>query len=164
VNSITVTANQKESDPAGFTIDGPDHMIVVSDVIGYCSGCTTARRRVVTFQVIKFSGSPVFVIPIGEIPSPSGWNCNGNFPGVITTPCSSGLDTDTNGMLFDAWSIANDGYSPVGCGFNFTTHWQWCTAPKTFGTLTGYIHTNAISMNGVVNPPNQFAAGAPVYP
>ncbi len=163
-NSITVTANGQTSNPGAFTIDGPDHAIVVSDVLGKCSGCTTSVKRTVTLQVIKFSGTPVFVIPIGEVPSQSGWNCNQTNPGVLTNPCSSGLDTDTNGEFADSWSMGSDAYTPAGCGFNFTTHHQWCTAPKTFATLTGYTHTNAISMNGVVNPPNQFSLNTPIYP
>jgi hypothetical protein len=163
-DNITVTASGQMSAPSPFTIDGPDHMIVNSDVVGHCSGCATAVRRTVTFQVIKFSGSPVFVIPIGEVASQSGWSCNGSNPGVRTTLCVDGVDTDANGMFPDSWSIASDSYSPAGCGFNFTTHWQWCPAPKTFGTLTGYTHTNAINMNGVVNPPNQFPLGQPIYP
>ena len=163
-NNITVTANSQTSAPSPFTIDGPDHLVVQGDAIGTCSGCTTAVKRQVTLQVIEFSGSPAFVIPIGEVASASGWNCAGTFPGVMTTPCSSGLDTNTSGTFTDSWSIASDGYSPTGCGFNFTTHWQWCAASRTLGTLTGYTHTNAISMNGVVNPPNHFVVGTPVYP
>jgi len=163
-NNITVTANGQTSAPAPFTIDGPDHMVVVTDNIGPCTGCSTTVMRTVTFQVIKFSGSPVFVIPIGELPSASGWNCTQTYPGLSATPCAEGVDTDTNGMFADTWSLARDIYTPVGCGINFTTHWQWCTAPKTFGTLTGYTHTNAVSMNGVVNPPNQFTVGTPIYP
>jgi hypothetical protein len=163
-NSITVTASGQTSAPAGFTIDGPDHAIVNSDVLGHCSGCTTAVKRTIILQVIKFSGSAASVIPIGEVASASGWNCSQTNPGVLTTPCAEGVDTDSNGMFPDSWSIASDTYSPAGCGFNFTTHWQWCTAPKTCATLTGYTHTNAINMNGVVNPPSQFPAGQAIYP
>src|SRR5262249_12473910 len=45
-NNITVTANSQTSAPSPFTIDGPDHMIVVSDTLGHCSGCTTAVSRI----------------------------------------------------------------------------------------------------------------------
>jgi len=147
-----------------YELDGPDHMVVVSDVLGKCSGCTTAVNRVVSYQIIKFSLNPVFVIPIGEAPSVSGWNCNQTFPGTIYTHCSDGVDTDTNGMFPDQWSMESDAYTPVGCGYDITDHWQWCTAPKTFGTLTGYTHTDAIKINGVVNPPDQFAVGTVIYP
>ena len=120
--------------------------------------------RVVTFQIIKFSGAPVFVIPIGEVPSRSGWNCTQSQPGVITTPCAQGVDTDTNGTFRDEWTIGPGSYTPAGCGWNFTTHWQWCAAPKTCGTLTGYAYTDAVNMNGFVNPPNPFPLNTPVYP
>ena len=158
-NNITVTANGMTSAPAPFTIDGPDHMVVQNDVLGHCSGCTTTVSRIVTFQVIKFSGNPVFVIPIGEVTSRSGWTCTQSEPGIITTPCSSGYDTTTSGTFEDEWDLGSDGFTPAGCGWNFTTHWQWCAAPRTFGTLAGYTHNNAISENNVVNPPNTFAVG-----
>jgi len=154
VNSISVTANGVSSDPAGFAIDGPDHMIVQGDVLGNCSGCTTTVKRVMTYQVIKFSGSPVFVIPIGEVLSVSGWNCNQSNPGFGSTTCSSGEDTDTNGEFADGWTLSSDSYTPVGCGFgSVIDHWQWCAAPKTIGTPAGYAHTNAIQIQGSVRPP-----------
>jgi hypothetical protein len=163
-NSITVTANALTSAPSPFTIDGPDHLIVVSDTLGHCSGCTTTVNRIVKYQVIKFGGSPVFVIPIGEAFTKSGWNCSDPEPGFISTPCSSGGDTLTDGTFLDEWTVGSDGHTPVGCGWNALDHWQWCAAPKTIGTLNGYIHTNACSINGVVNPPNQFPQGQPIYP
>lgn len=162
INSMTVTANGQQSDPALFTIDGPDHMIVKGDVLGSIGPNVS---RVVTFQIMnEFSGTPVFVIPIGEVPSRSGWTCNQSEPGIITTPCSQGVDTDTNGMFQDEWDIGSGSYTPAGCGWNFTTHWQWCSAPKWVGTLTGSSHTDAVSENGVINPPNHFSLNAPVYP
>ena len=162
-NNITVTAGGFTSDPSPFTIDGPDHMIVKYDQVFPCSGCIYTVERDVTYQVIKFSGSPVFVIPIGESVSDSGWNCDQPFPGATTTPCAGGLDTDTNGMFTDSWTLRND-FTPSGCGTNTVDRWQWCAAPKTIGTLTGYLHTDDISINGYVNPPNQFPANYPIYP
>jgi hypothetical protein len=163
-NNISVTSGGLPSAPSPFTIDGPDHMVVTADALGKCSGCSTTVRRTVTLQVIKFTGSAAYVIPIGEVPSVSGWNCAQQFPGTTSTPCSQGVDTDTSGSFQDSWSMSSDAYTPVGCGYSITTHWQWCAAPKTFGTLSGYTHTNAINMNGVVSPPYRFPIGTVIYP
>jgi hypothetical protein len=155
VNSITVTANGVPSDPAGFTIDGPDHMIVENDTIGNCSGCSTTVMRGMTYQIIKFSGSPVFVIPIGEVLTLGSWTCNQSNPGFISTPCSEGEDTDTNGEFADFWTLNSDTYTPTACGFeSVIDHWQWCTGQKTIGSPVGYCLTNHIDIQGSVRPPD----------
>jgi len=163
-NSVTVTANGQTSNPSPFTIDGPDHLLVQDDVIGSCSGCHTTVERDMTYQVIKFSGSPVFVIPIGEVLSTSGWNCKQSNPGFHSTPCAQGEDTDTNGEFIDGWTLSSDAYTPPGCGENVADHWQWCTAPKTIGSPTGYCRTDQININGSVRPPGPGLTGTPIYP
>jgi hypothetical protein len=154
-NHITVTASGQTSAPSPFTIDGPDHMIVVLDSLGVCSGCTSTVERDVTYQVIKFSGSPAFVIPIGENITRSGWNCYQSNGGYGTTLCTSGVDTGTDGTFGpDVWTMVSDSYTPPGCGYNIVDHWQWCAAPKTIGTLNGYTPTDSISINGSIRPPD----------
>jgi hypothetical protein len=118
------------------------------------------------YQVIKFSGSPAFVIPMGEVLSASGWNCiSQSFPGVKTTPCAEGADTDTSGEFIDVWTMRSDAYTPPGCGYNVPTdHWQWCTAAKTIGTPFGYYRTDQIEINDSVRPPGAGLTGTPIYP
>lgn len=164
VNAITVSAGSQTSDPANFTIDGPIEGIVANDQLFFCGGCSTAVLRKVTMQVKNFSSSNASNILIAESASASGWNWTQSNPGVTTTKCGDNYETDSNGYMADQWTISSDTYSPVGCGFNFTTHWQWCAAGKTFLTLNGYTHTNAIDMNGVVDPPNKFSVGQVITP
>ena len=165
-NNITVTANGQTSSPAAFTVDGPTHMVVEGDTLGRCSGCSTAVARFVTYQIVDFSGTNSPTLVIGEAPTTSGWSCSQQEPGSLTTICSSNPATATNGVFQDEWSIGGDVFTPSGCGFAITDHWQWCamSPPHTFGTLTGYIHTDAVSINGSVNPPNQFPIGTPINP
>src|SRR5437016_6600773 len=73
-----------------------------------------------------------------------------------TVSCQSRYSA-TNGVTPDRWTLSADGYTPAGCGYDTTDHWQSCapSVPKTFGTLTGFIHTNSIKINGYENPPNR---------
>jgi len=50
--------------------------------------------------------------------------------------------------------MKSDTYSPAGCGFNIVDQWDWAghVPVQDLGTLSGYIHTNSISINGVVSP------------
>lgn len=165
-NSITVTSAAETSNQGAFTMDGPDHMIVEADTLGKCSGCTTAVARDVKYQVELFSNSSAGTIPIGETPSYSGWNCSQSNPGNDTSPCSLGDTTESDGTFTDEWTMSSDVYSPSGCGFNITDQWRWCatTPARSVGSLTGYVHTNAIKINGVVSPPNSFTIGTIINP
>lgn len=163
---ISVTANGEKSNTYNFVVDYPDEMAVVNDNGGQalCTGCTTTIKRLVTYQVKTFSGATAGVISTQEDPTVSGWNC--------TVPSSANLEyskcptpTDQNGEFTDTWTMGSDGFSPAGCGTNITDHWQWCdiSPAKTFATLSGYIHTNQIEINGVVSP-NKMAAGTVIKP
>jgi hypothetical protein len=153
-NSVTVTAGGQTSPNATLTVDGPYHMVVQSDVTGLCSGCKTTVMRTVTYQVQNFSGVPANTTPMGENLSLSGWSCSQSSGGVSSAPCSANFQTNSAGVFSDQWSLNSDVYTPTGCGENATDHWQWCahSPAQTLGTLTGYDHTNAISINGVVSP------------
>ena len=168
-NSITVTARGSDgtnqtSNQGVFTLDGPFYMTVYSDVLGHCSGCTTTVARFVTYQVRNFTGSLAANIPIGENVVTSSWNCQQNDPGNETAPCSAGTMTGSSAEFTDEWALSSDSFTPVGCGENVDDHWRWCPTGSSIGHLSGYCHTNAVSINGVVNPPNQFSQGTIINP
>jgi hypothetical protein len=129
-------------------------MIVQSDVTGKCSGCQTAVKRDVTYQIQNFSGTLANATWIGESPVDTGWGCTQAFPGSHFSACSANYVTNAGGTFTDEWSISSDGFTPVGCGFNVTDPWQWCkhSPAQTLGTLTGYIHNDHIKINGVISP------------
>jgi hypothetical protein len=153
-NSISVTANGLPSNSVSFQVDGPYHLVVVSDVTGPCSGCVTTVQRTVEYQVQDFNPSTVGQWTLGESIAFNGWNCQ-QTESHATNNCSSNPSTTgASGLFFDTWSINSDAYTPTGCGFNTTDHWQWCghSPNPTLGTLTGYVHTDHISINGTVSP------------
>jgi len=145
-------------------VDGPYNMSVLTDNLGKCSGCNTTVERDVTYQVMNLSGSSTSTIAVGESLTASGWNCNQSNPGFQATSCSQNKTTNSAGQFTDAWTLEADGYSPVGCGLNVDDHWLWCPNSSSIGHLSGYCHTNAVSINGVVNPPNQFKTGTIINP
>jgi hypothetical protein len=168
-NSMTVTAKGSDgtnqtSNQGGFMLDGPFYMTVLADQILKCSGCSTTVERDVTYQIWNFSNTNAGAIKIGENPVDSNWNCNQSDPGTLFSPCSAGYTTGSSGQFTDVWTLASDVYTPIGCGDNTDDHWMWCPTGRSIGHLSGYVHTNAISINGVVNPPNQFTAGTVINP
>ena len=157
-NNVTVEAGGQTSPKATLTVDGPYQMVVQSDILGHCTGCQTTVERRITYQINNFSGTPAQNVWIGEVVSTNGWSCTQSNPGLTTTPCSQN-DIKSNGIFTDSWYLNSDSYTPVGCGFNVASdNWQWCahSPAQTLGVLQGYVHTNAISENGVVSPPNSF--------
>jgi hypothetical protein len=163
-NNVTVAASGQTSAPASLTVAGPYQMVVQSDILGHCAGCTTTVQRNITYQINNFSGSPAQNVWIGEVVNTSGWSCTQSNPGLTTTLCSQN-DVKSDGIFTDSWYLSSDSFTPVGCGFNVNSdHWQWCahSSAQTLGTLQGYVHTNAVSENGVVNPPNTFPVGTVV--
>jgi hypothetical protein len=139
-------------------------MTVYSDVLGHCSGCTTTVARFVTYQVRNLTNSLATNIPIGENVTTSGWNCQQTDPGNATTPCSAGTRTGAAAEFTDEWALSSDSFTPVGCGDNVDGHWLWCPTGRSIGHLSGYVHTNAVKINGVVSPPNTFAQGTIINP
>ena len=128
-------------------------MIVQSDSTGPCSGCKTTAQRTVTYEIQNFSGSNAGMTWVGENGSngPLSWTANTQ---PSTTPYTANHNIPSTGILTDRWSMYSDSYTPSGCGFTVTDHWRWCAhnPAQTLGTLTGYIHTNAILINGVLSP------------
>jgi hypothetical protein len=159
-NNISVTASGQNSGPSTFQVDGPYHMIVQSDVTGLCSGCSSTVARRVTYQVQNFSGTNAATTWIAENIAFSGWSCTQQ-EGHQFAQCSQNDQTLSSGTFTDQWTMSSDAYTPAGCGFNVTyDHWQWCqhSTAQTLGTLTGYVHTDKVSINGVVSP-NKIATG-----
>jgi hypothetical protein len=160
-NGISVTGPTGTSNAANFVVDGPYHMTVEGDVTDHCTGCQTTVRRRVTYQIQNFSGTNAGVLNLGENFTTTGWSCQQPNPGISTNNCTSNpAVTNSSGVFTDSWTLSSDAYTPTGCGYNTTDHWQWCghTPVQTLGTLTGYIHTDHISINGVVSP-NQIPNG-----
>ena len=95
-----------------------------------------------------------------------GWNCTQTNPGTLFEPCSAVYVTPSDGVFSDGWTLAVDGYTPTGCGFTVTDEWKWCqtTTPTPIGHLAGYVHTNAVKINGVINPPSSFTVGTIINP
>lgn len=154
-NTISVTTNGQTSNSATLVIDGPYHLVVQSDVTGKCSGCNNTVARFVTYQVRNFSGVNAGTTGICEIATNSGWSCKQPDPGTETSACSiNPTSTLPNGTFTDEWSLNSDAYTPVGCGMSTTDSWKWSAhlPVQDLGTLTGYIHTNAIRINGVTSP------------
>jgi hypothetical protein len=56
--------------------------------------------------------------------------------------------------MTDIWTLSSDRETPTGCGVNVTDPWFWeYTSPATpIGTPAGYVHTNAIQVDGVTTP------------
>lgn len=150
-------------DTFSVTAPVPAYLIVESDSLLYCSGCTTTVERDVLYAVMKSDDTRAGNIGIGENVSATGWSCTQTNPGFQSKTCSGGATTDNAGQFLDVWTLSADGYTPAGCGFTITDEWAACPSTNV-GHLAGYAHTNAISINGVVNPPNTFPNGFRINP
>ncbi len=141
-----------------FDIDGPYNMLVSNDTIGTCNGCSTTVQRNVTYQVLNYSGSLPGAIPMCENVLLSNWSCNQSQDTPTTTTCgkTSGT-TSANSTFTDSWTLGGDGFTPVGCGNNVSDTWSWVASSQSkifqpVGVLSGYTHTNAVSINNTVLP------------
>ena len=123
------------------------------------AGCTTTVYRQIFYEVHNFSGSTTNLAyqPLGENASTSVSTCTPQQT-AVTTSCSAGISaTDAGGNFEDDWTLGTDNLSPSGCGVTVNyDHWQMCFNghPKTFGTISGYVHTNETEVNGHIVPPN----------
>ncbi len=174
--SMTATdANGCVAGDSAQTEVGPDHMVVQSDLIGFCTGCSTTMERDVTYNVQypDPDDTPAKNIKICETikePNPSDWNCNQPEPGTKTNVCVvDDSTTDSSGNFTDGWTLGADGYTPAGCGHSLTDKWLQDVSNNVqvpFGTLMGFIHTNAIKINGTTTPPqtNSMRPGTRINP
>ena len=169
-NSISVTGPTGTSNSASFTANGPSMMIVQQngDVIGTTTNDPTAQSRFVTYQVQNVDKTAAANIPIAEDLSRTGYNCSLPDPGYVYAHCDGTHHTNASGILQDEWGMFT-GYSPVSCGVNMLDHWQWCspsgpTSGKTFGTLSGWIHTASSDINSYINPPTPMPGGFVILP
>jgi len=164
VNQVSVTAGGQTSNSVNFTVDGPYYLMVLTDkFFPNNDGFGNGMRRI-TYQIQNFSLSNVTsAIPVGETAlSDTGWNCtNRTAPTVSPTLCGQGTSL-SDGTLVDDWELeSNVVLTPTGCGFSGSkTTWNWCdgaTFTHELTVINGYIHTNAVSEFGIVNPPNSIS-------
>jgi hypothetical protein len=162
---------RRACDPTTLVLDAPSKMIVQGDTVGPPTGgcgtppCSVARRT--NYQVTQFSNVSSGTVWMGETPTVSGWSCSGPDPGSEFKACSAQFQAQS-GFFTDEWSLVAM-HSPAGCGDNVHDVWQWCAPPIPFvprpvGTLDGYVHTDAVNINGVVNPPNSFPPNTVILP
>jgi hypothetical protein len=160
-NNVSVTNPAAgSSNAANLVLDGPYHLIVESDVTETCLNCTTTVQRRVTYQIKNFSGTNAGTTNICEQPAITGYSCTINngtsadwCPGT-GSQTQSPTTSESNGQFTDEWSMASDGYTPVGCGFNITDPWSWLTPSSTIkelGKASGYVHTNAVEIDNVTS-------------
>jgi hypothetical protein len=156
------------SNGVAITVDRPAYMVVQQDFLGQCDGCSSTVVRLVTYQVTNYSGTPAGAVPVCETPTLTNWSCNqAQGPTSVQVCTGSPYTTNPDGTFTDGWSLASDVYTPIGCGFDIVDKWFYAPSPtvqKPIGTLTGYVHTDAVSINGVVNPPNTLPVGTVINP
>jgi hypothetical protein len=135
----------------------PSYMLVQGDQTGLCTVCSSTASRSVTLKVMKNDNTNAGQIAICETVTNSSWSCTQSQPTPDTIACTGyPASTAADGTFTDNWSLNSDSYIPVGCGFDGTNvlwqHPQISGPPMPIGTLKGYIHTDHISINGVVSP------------
>src|SRR6185369_3282701 len=72
----------------------------------------------------------------------------------------------TNGEFTDHIGVGCNSVG-VSCGYDITKQYLWCPlrrAALPIGTYSGYTHSNAISVAGVVSPPDSMSAGTRIDP
>jgi hypothetical protein len=113
--------------------------------------------RQVQYQV-NVGTTPAASMWICESATHTNWSCTQNLPTPTTNACGSNPTfTDSNGQFIDAWSLNSSTFTPTGCGYDTVDTWYLQASPQNIpmGVLTGYIHTNAISINtSVCSGPN----------
>jgi hypothetical protein len=159
--TVTNKDNSLTSKPANIILNGPAYGEVLSDIIATLMPSLQVAR-VVQYQAFNIDKTVAANIPIAEQFIATGWSCTNpaTQPTTETTLCDGSTVTDSDGNFPypDDWT-RYIGYTPEGCGANITDHWQWCspsgpTTGITFMTLIGFIHTNAIEINGNIQPPS----------
>jgi len=143
----------------------PTYMIITQDYTGKCSGCTAAAARVLTYRVMVshgvgwsgLQGTGGAMCETNNYPNYT-WSCTGSMPTISVSACKPGqyvfTDSDGNMPGQDQWTLSSD-QSPAGCGYdNLVDVWNAAGSPATpVGKMSGYMHTDAISINGSVATP-----------
>jgi hypothetical protein len=90
---------------------------------------------------------------ICEAPTHTNWSCTQNLPTPTINACGSNPSfTDSNGQFTDNWSLNRSTYTPTGCGCDTVDTWYLQASPANnipMGVLSGYIHNDAIKINGL---------------
>lgn len=145
-----------EVDPSATGV--PTYMKILTDTTVKCNGCNSTVLRKFTYQVMVGAGEP-WSGPTGtggamcETNTVTNWNCTQSAV-VATSACSNPqlfVWTDPNGNMpgFDGWSLNSDSFTPVGCGYNTADTWNALAGSQVaVGKMTGYLHTDSISVNG----------------
>jgi len=153
--SFDPPGNEQSGDTsADVAFDGPSYLTVYGEQDGYCEGCNSTVQRIVGYQAMTSSGSDSSTIWVCEAPLVYNWSCKQANPGQLTTSCSSPYSA-TSGSFDDQWTLNRDGYTPAGCGFDVTDPWMWRPTSGitwTLATLSGYVDTSSIEINGTVWP------------
>jgi hypothetical protein len=152
---------------APISVSTPNSMYPSDDETIPCSSCNNTPLRLITYQVLKADGSTAPNIQLQEaLTRNPTWTCtNKGDPGIITAVCTIN-HTLSDGTFTDGWSLSNDGFTPTGCGYGVAPdYWQWCSTPSptTLGALGGYVHTDAVCVNGVkstLSNPQKLTLGA----
>ena len=136
-------------------------MIVVLDITNPATTGHPNEWRQVMYETHYISGALAKQVTLGEdfTYTQSSPPCNGTIR-LNTNQCSSNpAITNTYGRFFDTWEISSSA-TPAGCGIdNVVDHWNDClqlyvVGAATYGTLTGYTHTDHINIQGHITPPN----------
>jgi hypothetical protein len=180
VLTYDINGNYVPSNAMTFWVDEPAYMVVVTDntFAPQPPDYPNVWRQVI-YEVHNTSGSLAPQINIGETATytQSSPPCSKTVV-LSTSLCSEGGLTSTYGKFTDTWAITESA-SPSGCGVDsLSDHWQACspsykddsfqhTLPVlTFGTLTGYLHTNSVDIRGYITTPNEagMPTGLRIYP
>jgi len=148
-------------------------MLVFFDVT---SGPTTGHPNVwrqVMYEAHYLSGAVATQVTLGEdfAYTPSTPPCTGTIVASTNQCASNPAITNTYGRWIDTWQISSPA-SPAGCGIdNVVDHWNDClqlyvVGAATYGTLTGYTHTDHINILGHITPPssNGMTTGTRINP
>jgi hypothetical protein len=140
----------------------PHHLKVVND--SFSTICGDIVTRAITFQVVDRNGNNVRgVVPIKEkFVSITTNTCGNGNP--VASGCSS--TNATAGEFTDHITVACNS-TGGSCGYDITKQYLWCPlrrAALPIGTYSGYTHSNAISVAGVVSPPDSMPAGTTINP
>jgi hypothetical protein len=167
-NNISVTAGGQSSNNYQVVLDGPYSLIVEDDTTAYFNNNSAYDvQRFMTYQIQSFSNTNASSVQICEIPSNTSSNppCSPAVPSPTANWCSGVAGqianphtTTSDGRYTDGWTLAaaNTYYSPSGCGINITDPWYWnpqSSIRDELGQPSGYVHTNAIQIDGYVSTP-----------